>query len=570
MKKQNFLQGSLVLLASAGIAKVIGAIFRIPLANMLGGVGMGYFSSAYGIFMTIYAVTVSGLPIAVAKFTSENLALGRISKLYKTKRISLAIFSLIGLVFTIFIGALAYPFCNIIGKNPEAYFSVIAIAPSVFLGCVVTVYRGYYEGLRNMNLTAISQVIEALFKLAFGLLLCRTVFVLGENESVILVKIADFLRHLSFGNGKNSALNYNDFILPIASAAAIFGVTISSLASLIFVMIYDFFHEKREGKICSKTENLDEKSSNKKIVRDLFSVVIAVALGALVTNLTSLIDLVTINFSLEKAIEKSPELFRRFLSEEVKVEDLPNFFFGSFIGLAVTVFNLIPSFTNMFGKGVIPDISKYQAISDEKNVKKSVMNVIFTTGFIAIPAGIGISLLAPKILNLLFRTRSLEVLSVTNSLKILGVGVIFLSLSSVLFSVLQALGEGELVVKIMVVGVISKLILNLVLVKIPEININGAAFSTTICYFIIFILTGIQTIRITNLNVIDVISMIFRMSLGGVLCGYTAVISENIFGFYWDSRFTLIFSVAIGIIFYVISLYLLGIITKSSVKLLIS
>ncbi len=570
MKKQNFLQGSLVLLASAGIAKVIGAIFRIPLANMLGGVGMGYFSSAYGIFMTIYAVTVSGLPIAVAKFTSENLALGRISKLHKTRKISLAIFSLIGLVFTIFIGAFAYPFCEFVGKNPEAYFAVIAIAPSVFLGCVVAVYRGYYEGLRNMNLTAFSQVIEAIFKLVFGLFLCKSVFIASENNSEIIVKIADFMRHLSFGAGKNLLMSYDDFVLPIASAAAIFGVTISSFSSLLFVMIYTFFNKKSIGKTAIKSEISSEKSLNRNIVKDLFSVVIAVALGALVTNLTSLIDLVTINFSLGEAIEKSPEMFQKFISEEVTKEDLPNFFFGSFIGLAVTVFNLIPSFTNMFGKGIIPEISKFYAISDEENVKKSVKNVIFTTGFIAIPAGIGISVLAPKILDLLFRTRQMEVMSVTNSLKILGVGVIFLSLASVLFSVLQALGKGKIVVKIMFVGVILKLILNLALVRIPKININGAAISTTFCYILIFILIVFETVKVTKVDFWEIFSLLLRMSIGGALCSYVAFLSENILVNYWDSRFTLIFSVAIGIIFYVISLHLLGIITKSSIKLLIS
>ena len=74
MKKQGFLYGSAVLIVSAVIVKVIGALFRIPLANMLGGTGMGYFSAAYGIFMPVYAISATGLPAAAARAVSSAAA----------------------------------------------------------------------------------------------------------------------------------------------------------------------------------------------------------------------------------------------------------------------------------------------------------------------------------------------------------------------------------------------------------------------------------------------------------------------------------------------------------------
>ena len=120
MKKQSFLYGSAILILSAVITKIIGALFRIPLANFLGGTGMGYFSCAYGLFMPIYAISVTGLPAAVAKLTAENSALKKYSDIRKIKHVSLVIFSLTGLGSSIIIVLAAYPFCKYIAGDINA------------------------------------------------------------------------------------------------------------------------------------------------------------------------------------------------------------------------------------------------------------------------------------------------------------------------------------------------------------------------------------------------------------------------------------------------------------------
>ncbi|MDR1673841.1 MAG: oligosaccharide flippase family protein, partial [Oscillospiraceae bacterium] len=178
MKKQTFLQGSVILIASVVIAKVIGAVFKIPLTNLLGGTGMGYFSSAYGLFLPVYAVAVTGLAAAVAKLTAENAAFELYQNARKVKNVALVIFSVIGLAGSTAIVMLAKPFAVHVVANEKAYLSLIMIAPSIFFGCISSVYRGYYEGLRNMYPTALSQVTEAAVKLAAGLSLC--LFVLSH------------------------------------------------------------------------------------------------------------------------------------------------------------------------------------------------------------------------------------------------------------------------------------------------------------------------------------------------------------------------------------------------------
>ena len=141
MKKQTFIFSSAILIFSAVLTKLIGALFRIPLANMLGGTGMGYFSGAYGIFMAVYALSVTGLPTAVAKLVAENSALGRYANIRKIKSSAVIFFGATGLGFTILLTAAAYPFC-ILTIGMEALPSVLMIAPSIFLCCIFIVPQG--------------------------------------------------------------------------------------------------------------------------------------------------------------------------------------------------------------------------------------------------------------------------------------------------------------------------------------------------------------------------------------------------------------------------------------------
>jgi len=222
VKKQSFLESSAILILSAVTAKLMGAVFRIPLANMLGGEGMGYFSSAYGIFMTVYAVSVTGLPAAVAKLTAENSALERFANVRRVKRSALLFFSATGLAFTLLMIAAAYPFCALTG-GVKTLPSLLAIAPSILFGCVTSVYRGYYEGLRNMVPTALSQIAEGLAKLAAGLALC--LWVLKNPEKALELCAALKLP--------------SDSVLSAAAAAAVLGITLSTAAGTLFLVLRD-------------------------------------------------------------------------------------------------------------------------------------------------------------------------------------------------------------------------------------------------------------------------------------------------------------------------------------------
>ena len=154
LKKQNFLKGSLILMLSAAAAKALGALFKIPLTNLLGGVGMSYFSCAYSLFMPIYALTVTGLSSAVARMTAQSIALGMYKNAKKVRNTALILFSAVGLVGSAVTFLLSKSFSVYSAGSTEASLAVAMISPSVFFGCIMSVERGYYEGMSNMYPTA--------------------------------------------------------------------------------------------------------------------------------------------------------------------------------------------------------------------------------------------------------------------------------------------------------------------------------------------------------------------------------------------------------------------------------
>ena len=160
--KQTILQGALILTASTMVVKVIGALFKIPLANILGGVGMSYFVSAYDVLIPIYSMTVTGLGVAVSRMVSEYGGRGEeVGNILKTARL---MFLGIGTLAAVLLFIGAGPLTKLIG-NPAAALSVCCIAPSVLFSCLSSAYRGYFQGRQNMLPTARSQVVEAMVKL---------------------------------------------------------------------------------------------------------------------------------------------------------------------------------------------------------------------------------------------------------------------------------------------------------------------------------------------------------------------------------------------------------------------
>lgn len=459
MKKQTFLKGSLILGLSAAAAKVLGAFFKIPLTSLLGGTGMGYFSCAYGLFLPLYAVLVTGLSTAVARPVAECAAKGDYSGARYLRSTARGLFFLTGLAGMLAAFIAAKPFSLYTAESPDAYPAALCIAPAVLFSCLMAVERGYYEGLCNMYPTALSQGLEAAVKLVCGLYFCHKLPMLE-------------LPFLS-GCSKEGA----------AAAGAVIGVTASTAAGYLFLAIYSQFQPS-----IRKVSDKPRKYSRKKAIRSLMAILIPAALGSLVTNLTALIDLGTVMRHFRRLLAEDPAAFYAGtrLSAEIPPEEAAAFVYGSFMGLSVTVFNLVPSLTNMFAKGVLPCTAQAWARGDRRAAADYARQVLLLTAAAAIPSAWGIGALSKGILQFLFAGRDVEIEAAWGGLLGLVPGIFFLCMAFPLFSLLQAVGRADLPVKIMLAGAAVKLAGNLLL--LPILYTAGAAASTSLCYGVILVL----------------------------------------------------------------------------------
>ena len=216
-RKQSFWKGSALLLASAMIAKLLGACFKIPLTNVLGGTGMGYFSTAYGLLLPVYALSVTGLSAAVAQTVSRAAALEHWAEVRRIRDTARLACGVLGLFLSLCMFLLAEPFAALVAAQPYALFSLLAIAPAALFGCLTAVERGYWEGLQNMTPTAVSQALEAVAKLGLGLALCQ--WVLAHPEIVCRRVPADVP------------------LSALAAAGAVLGVTLSTAVGWLYFLL---------------------------------------------------------------------------------------------------------------------------------------------------------------------------------------------------------------------------------------------------------------------------------------------------------------------------------------------
>ena len=141
-RKNGLMKNTLILAVSMILTKIIGAVLKIPLTNILGGMGMGYFSTAYSLFSPVYAFLAAGLPTVITKQVAQATACKKYKTVRKIKGTALIISAVLGVAGSVFVFAAATPFAKYIANSYESRFAIITIAPSVFFCCVAAVYKG--------------------------------------------------------------------------------------------------------------------------------------------------------------------------------------------------------------------------------------------------------------------------------------------------------------------------------------------------------------------------------------------------------------------------------------------
>lgn len=467
MKKQNgFFKNTLILFTAMVITKIIGAVLKIPLTNMIGGTGMGYFSTAYSFFNPVYTVLAAGLPVVITRITAQNAACKRFREVKSIKSAALVLSLILGILGTAFMIVLAAPFSDYAANSHESLLSVLAISPSVLFCCLAAAYRGYYEGLSNMLPTAISQVLESVVKAVMGLSLAGIVLYMGREGTIPY-----------------------DKVLPYCSAAAVLGVSLGELCGTLFLMLRSRL--KSDHITAEELAESPEPPKRLYIIKNIILQALPISLGAVIINLGSFIDLLTISSGIQECFGKNTEYF--FLSyknaiEESGINNFGNFVYGSYTGIVLSVFMLITSLTALIGKSALPSIAASYECGNKNDVKRNASILLTGIFVIGLPLCLSLGALAEPVLSLLYPARAAEVSVSVYPLTVLCIGGLPIALCGGLFSVFQAIGRFDLPIKLMMTGSAAKLILNLLLLRVPFLALSGAALSTVVSHIIVMIL----------------------------------------------------------------------------------
>ncbi len=481
MKKnsQSFLEGAILLTLSTVVVKVIGALFKIPLANILGGVGMSYYVSAYDIFTPIYSMTATGLGVAASRLVAERGALSGAEGGREVLRASRWVFLLLGLGGMGLLLAFAPAFARAI-NNPGATLAVCAIAPAVVFSCVSAVYRGYFQGMTDMVPTAKSQVLESLVRLTAGTAL--------SYGTTLFLRRRWLETGAVLGRPFPSLEEANLYIFRFSAASAIAGVTLSTLAGALYI----------RGRYRRETRDLPRargkgRGSGRGLVRQLLGIAVPISLGTLVVNLTSVIDLMSVMNCLKTAIAGDGAairaMYQGLIPAAVTDDLLPEYLYGSYSGLAFSLFNLAPAITAALGVSALPAVTRALAGGSRDRLETTVDSVLRVALLAALPAGLGLSVLSGPILRFLFPARLMEAAIVTPVLRVMGISTILVAVTTPMNSVLQATGHEKLALGLMLTGAAVKLSTNYRLVSRPELNIRGVPYGTLLCYGLILLVS---------------------------------------------------------------------------------
>jgi stage V sporulation protein B len=476
MKQSSVMKNAIILFTAMAITKLIGAFLKIPLTNILGGLGMGYFSTAYSLFAPVYAVTAAALPTVIMRMTARHNANNANNSTADSRKIlhaGLVVAFAAGLAGSIGILAIAAPFSIYVAGSPSSLPSMLVIAPSLLIGSIAAVYRGYYEGMSNMLPTAISQIIEAVVKAGIGIFLAIALIPYG---------------------------------IAYAAAGAIAAITVAELFGLIFLYIRSKFDKLQLSQ--SQSSQSQSQSANMRLqIRCILRESLPITLAALAMNLNPFIDLLTI-----------PNIIN-----SLKLPHDGNFIYGSYTGIAIPIFAIATAVTAMIGKSALPEITKAWESRNITQLTRT-LRILFKGTFMAgLPVCIGLAALSKPILSLLFPARPAEVAVSATPLIALGLGGVSLILAGTLFGIFLAMGRVDLQIKLMLTGAALKLAGNLVLIRIEWLNVTGAAISTIICYSIISIIGLIMLKNLIKEN-LGIAPNIFRPLFFSLLCGITAYV----------------------------------------------
>ncbi|MBQ7113077.1 MAG: oligosaccharide flippase family protein [Clostridia bacterium] len=469
-KQSSFVKGAAILGIAGLIVKVIGAFFRVPLANHVGPEGMSYYEVAYPYYSGLLVIASAGLPTAISKMVSERVTMRDYRGAREVFRTAQMLLLVIGIVLGLLMFFLAKPLAASSGLD-DAYLSFRAFAPALLFVSIMCAYRGYLQGMQQMSGTAISQIVEQLGKLLIGLALAIKLLPKGPQY---------------------------------AAMGAIIGVTASELIALIAIFLIYRMRKKGFDAKLSRSPQTKPRGFGV-IAKSLLAIAIPVTIGASISSLAGIVDVALII-----------NILTNNLGYETKVAQTA----FSLLRTNVTTLTNMPGVLTMaLAMSLVPAISAGIARRESGSVRLASRLGLKLALIIGIPCATGLFVLAAPVISLLYpNLTAAELALATDLMHTASIGVIFLSMVQTMTGVLQGMGKQNVPVFNLFLGFLLKVAVLLVLMNIPSVNIQGAAVSTVVCYAFAGIADTVYTARRARLK-LPVFDVFLKPLLASLMMG---------------------------------------------------
>ena len=452
--QKSFVKGAAILAGMGFVSKIIGAVYTIASTYIVGTYGMSYYTMTFPVYTFLLAISSAGLPVAISKMVSERVAHNDYKAAHEVFLKAIKAMFGIGLITTILMIALSKPIAIMLG-SVDASLTITAIAPSVFFVAIISAYRGYFQGMQQMMPTAVSQIIEQVVKAIAGLLLAW--LWIGKGEIY-------------------------------GAAGAVIGITISEVFAFVYLSI---LYQRRKSDFHTDIMSTQYTDLTQHIGRKLIYLATPIIVGACAMPLVQLADTGIITNTLNSM--KSVVLLGK---EVILNERIVHSLFSLLTAYVNPIVNMPAVFSLALAVSLVPSISTSKARGDLTGISNKAGIGVKLSLLIGLPCAAGLYLLATPIIHLLYAKLSGDNLLIAGHLmEIMALAVLFLTILQTMTGILQGLGKTYLPVINLFIGIGVKILFSIFLIRIPEINVQGAAYGTVACYAIAALLDVICVIK---------------------------------------------------------------------------
>ncbi|MCR5746732.1 MAG: polysaccharide biosynthesis protein [Lachnospiraceae bacterium] len=447
----NFIvQGSLLGMAGI-ITRIIGMIYRIPVTNIIGDKGNGYYASAYYIYNIMLLISSYSLPLAISKVVSARLS----NRQYKNANKFLKG----GIIFAVFsggsVGLIVLFGADLLAKALAEPMSAIALrifAPTLLVVAVMGVFRGYFQGMGNMIPTAISQIIEQIINAIVSIIAAKALFDYGLKAAALL--------------------HNEDMAYAYGAAGSTLGTSVGAFFALAFlILLYMLVAGRMRRKFLEDESRFNESYSD--VFRIIFLTVLPVILSTAIYNINDILDNFIFNHSMEAkglGVEKTA-------------------IWGIYTGKAKLLLNVPIALANSMSASAVPALASCIAADNKKGARRRISVVTRYTMIIAFPCAVGLFVLAEPIIDLLF---SGDPALGAAMMRAGAVTVITYSLSTLSNGMLQGIGKMNLPVKNAAISLVVHIISLVMLMEKTDLGIYAVILSTVIFSLSMCILNSIS------------------------------------------------------------------------------